>query len=126
MVADHFMVGWPKTIQMNPATTLPSVNLYRFETCNGVGDNKFVPTKGVNYSVCATISSGGTVIYESATASGFTCGMEPIDPAVPMEEPQGTVSLTVAPNFGHIENYGTPSRTFFIVGVNAAEGNTLM
>ncbi len=118
--------GGSKTIQMNPATTLPSANLYRFETCNGTGENKFVPTKGVNYSVCATISSGGAVIYESATVSGFTCGMEPIDPAVPMEEPQGTVSLAVAPNFGHIENYGTPARTFFIVGVNAAEGNTLM
>ena len=119
--------GGSKTLQMNPATTYEPANLYRFETCNGEGENKFVPQKGVNYSVSATIFVGGTVLYKSTAVSGFTCTMDPIDPAVPIEqEPEGTATLTVSPYYDHIENYGTPTRTYFIVGVKASEGNKLL
>lgn len=112
-----------KTIKMNPATTLPSVNLYRFETCNGEGENKFVPVKGTNYTVSAKIYSAGTLIYKSNAVSGFTCPMNPIDPAVVMPEPAGTAGLTVTAQFDIIENYGNPKRTYFIVGVKASEAN---
>lgn len=115
--------GGSTTIEMNPATTYAPSNLYRFEVCNGTGENKFVPVKGTTYTVSAEIYSGDALIFKSEAVSGFTCNIDPIDPAVPLEEPQGTVSLSVAPYYGHIENWGTPEKTFFIVGTTAASAN---
>ncbi len=110
-----------KTIKMNPATTLPADNLYRFETCNGIGENKFVPVKGTTYTISAKIYRQGEVIYQSDAVSGFTCGMDPVDPAVELPEPAGTATLTIGAWYDIIENWGTPARTYFIAGVSASE-----
>ena len=94
--------GLAKHITMAPATKVLEYKLYRFETCMGEGDNRFVPVPGMNYTLQISVYDGEELVYESAQATGFDCpaslepvvpeGGDPVDPPVdppvePSEEP---------------------------------------
>ena len=69
-----------KTITLSPATIDSAYNLYRFETCLGEGENKFVPVNGVSYTVTIEVFDGEEKVYYSEPTAGFNCPMDPVDP----------------------------------------------
>lgn len=71
-----------KTITMSPVLQVSGYEeSYAFTPCLGEGDNKFVPIKGVTYTLTVEVfDAEGKALYKSAPAGGFTCG---VDPKVP-------------------------------------------
>jgi hypothetical protein len=113
-----------KTITMSPATKALDYNLYRFETCFGEGENKFVPVAGTDYTVQINVYDGETLKYQSAAVSGFTvpAGLVPVTSTDVPEPPtyEFPYEFEVTPHFGEVENWS--GGTFFISGYELPAG----
>jgi hypothetical protein len=87
--------GLAKKITMAPATKVLDYKLYRFETCMGQGENRFVPVPGMNYTLQISVYDGDTLVYESAQATGFDFPSS-LTPVVP-EDVEPPVEPTPTP-----------------------------
>lgn len=90
LVADS--TGVSKTIRMDPSSAYLADDwgILRFETCEGVAPNRFVPTYGETYTVTLNVYEGNTLRF-TGSSDGYYCGMRPLyHGEVAASEPNGT------------------------------------
>lgn len=90
LVADS--TGVSKTIRMDPSSAYLAGDwgILRFETCEGVAPNRFVPTYGETYTVTLNVYEGNNLRF-TGTADGYYCSMRPVyHGEVAVSEPNGT------------------------------------
>ncbi len=121
------------TLHMAPATkALAYDGLYRFETCLGEGENKFVPEFGVNYEISISVNDqNGKNLYFSNLYSGFYCEIDPIVPGSTTPTLK-TEKITLTPLFGAWENWeNSPNKgeesavTQLLVGITDKWGDAV-
>ena len=91
-----------KTISLFPSTSYPidaETCLFRFTPCTGIGENRFVPTPGVEYTVRVKFYDGDVLTHVGIPMAGLTWSLEKdLTPIVPEEitEPEPTDSWVLS------------------------------
>ena len=92
-----------KTVSLFPTTSYGGLEnnctLFRFTVCTAIGENRFVPTPGVEYNVIVRTYSGDTLVNVGVPSTGLTWSLDKeLTPIVPDEivEPEPTESWTLS------------------------------
>jgi hypothetical protein len=92
-----------KTVSLFPSTSYGGLEnnhtLFRFTICAGIGDNRFIPTPGVEYNLKVKIYSGDTLVNVGVPSAGLTwCLEQGLEPIVPEEikDPEPTDSWVLS------------------------------
>ena len=114
--------GQNKTLTMSPSTRELSLDLYRFETALGEGDNKFIPVRDVNYTVTVEVYDGEALVYYSDPTSGFTCNLDPVYPGYSAPTTIDS-EVSVGAWYSKIENWN--GKTYFLTGLTSSSNALL-